>query len=76
MTAARDVVGDFRTRCDAHVRLWLDHKLDLHAAVDGLQGHAVASGLVAAIGQDAVQWIMSEAFRPYRRPGDRGEPPP
>jgi hypothetical protein len=50
-------------------------KLDLHQAVDDLQAHAVASGLVAAIGQDAVQWIMSEAFRPHRRPGDGGEPP-
>jgi hypothetical protein len=36
----------------------------LHDAVAGLQADAEASGLVVAIGQDAVQAIMSEAFEP------------
>jgi len=31
-------------------------------AADALQAAAIASGLVAAIGQDAVQAIMADAF--------------
>jgi hypothetical protein len=35
-------------------------------AVDPLQTFAVESGLVAEIGQDAVQKILADAFMPYR----------
>ena len=35
---------------------------DLHDAVDDLQRYAVESGLVDAIGQDAIQAIISQAF--------------
>jgi hypothetical protein len=35
-------------------------------AVDALQEHGVKHGLVAEIGQHAVQWIISEAFSPVR----------
>jgi hypothetical protein len=35
-------------------------------AVDPLQAFAVASGLVAEIGADAVQKILRDAFAPYR----------
>jgi hypothetical protein len=37
-------------------------ELDLHDAVDVLQEHAVRHGLVAEIGEDAVQAIIVEAF--------------
>jgi hypothetical protein len=40
--------------------------------VDELQAHAVRTGLVAAIGQDAVQAIMAAAFAPHRKTGDLG----
>src|SRR5262245_53032370 len=40
--------------------------MELSDAVDGLQAAASAYGLVAALGQDAVQSILSETFRPYR----------
>jgi hypothetical protein len=36
---------------------------EMPAAVDPLQDYAVESGLVARIGQDAVQQILSSAFR-------------
>jgi len=39
---------------------------DLHDVVDALQEHGVKHGLVAEIGQHAVQWIISEAFKPVR----------
>jgi hypothetical protein len=35
-------------------------------AVDPLQAFAVASGLVAQIGADRVQKILSDAFAPFR----------
>jgi hypothetical protein len=41
-------------------------EIDLHEAVDVLQLDAEVSGLVAEIGQDQVQQIMSDAFAPYR----------
>jgi hypothetical protein len=44
----------------------LEGELDLHDAVDVLQEFAEQSGLVAAIGQDAVQAIMANEFRPIR----------
>jgi hypothetical protein len=46
----------------ARAYLWAACEFDLHQAVDKLQHDAVASGLVAEIGQDAVQAIMAEAF--------------
>src|SRR5262245_14404420 len=56
-------VAFFRIRAEARSILHDEHELDLHQAVDALQADAVASGLVDAIGQDAVQEIMSDAFR-------------
>lgn len=61
-----DPVAAFRPRCEDAARRFDDGDLDLHDAVDALQEDAVRSGLVEAIGQDAVQWIMAEAFRPFR----------
>jgi hypothetical protein len=56
----------FRARCEARALLYVAGELDLHEAVDVLQAHAIASGLVPQIGQDAVQAIMAAAFRPVR----------
>jgi hypothetical protein len=52
----------FVARSEARALLWQAGELDLHEAVDALQGSAVASGLIAEIGQDAVQEIISKTF--------------
>jgi hypothetical protein len=62
-TTAREM---FKARCEARAHLYGVGELDLHDAADALQEHAVKHGLVAEIGQHAVQWIISEAFRPVR----------
>jgi hypothetical protein len=59
----------FRELCDAECRLYVLGK-HLHDAVDRCQHFAVAYGLVDAIGQDEVQFIMACAF------GDRPGGPP
>lgn len=53
----------FEARCEARAVLAASGLLDFHDAVDGLQAAAVRDGLVSAIGQDAVQILMAEAFR-------------
>jgi hypothetical protein len=57
----------FTARAEARAALFATGELDMHEAVDALQAAAVASGLVASIGQDAVQAIMAVAFREARR---------
>jgi hypothetical protein len=52
----------FWARCEARAHLYAVGELDLHDAVDVLQERAVRHGLVAEIGQDAVQAIIVEAF--------------
>jgi hypothetical protein len=64
--AKLDPTEIFRVRCEARALLYAHGELDLHDAVDGLQADAVASGLVDAIGQDAIQRIMSDAFHRFR----------
>jgi hypothetical protein len=54
----------FRARCFARAVLLANGWLGLHEAVDDLQDHAEACGLVAAIGQDAVQTMMALFFAP------------
>jgi hypothetical protein len=56
----------FRLRCWARAELYAIGEYSLHEAVDALQADAVASGLVAEIGQDGVQAIMAAAFAPVR----------
>lgn len=56
----------FELRCWARARLYAEGELGLAAAVDLLQRDAERNGLVAAIGQDAVQRILSEAFAAVR----------
>jgi hypothetical protein len=63
---AIDPIAVFIARCEARALLFATGEIDLIAAVDGLQAAAVASGLVAEIGQDQVQEIMAAAFRVRR----------
>ena len=52
----------FALRCWARARLYAEGELELAEAVDALQAAAEAYGLVADIGQDAVQAILAAAF--------------
>ena len=52
----------FTARAEARATLWRAGEFDLHDAVDGLQAAAVRDGIVAELGQDAVQAILSAAF--------------
>jgi RecA-family ATPase len=63
----QDALTVFKTRCEARACLVDCGELDFQEAVDGLQSAAEAYGLVFAIGQDAVQQIMAEAFA-FERP--------
>jgi hypothetical protein len=56
----------FTARCHARAHLYSIGELDLRDAVDALQEHAERHSLVNQIGQDAVQQVISEAFRPVR----------
>jgi hypothetical protein len=53
-------------RAWTRAKLWQACELDLHEAVDPLQHYAVESGLVALIGQDAVQAIIATPFARVR----------
>jgi hypothetical protein len=64
----------FALRCEAQATL-VAAGADLHEAVDELQAAAWASGLVAVIGQDAVQEIMNDAFSPNQPKQDVWPPP-
>jgi hypothetical protein len=62
-----DLIAAFEARCEARAQLWsVGEIVDLDEAVDVLQDSAEKTGLVAAIGQDEVQAIMTKAFRPVR----------
>jgi hypothetical protein len=52
----------FRERCEARCLLIHNGFMDWHSAIDELQESAVAQGLVATHGQDAIQQIMAESF--------------
>jgi hypothetical protein len=71
-----DAAEIFRERCEARAFLYAAYDYDLHEAVDALQTAAEANGLIAEIGQDAVQAMMADAFgrtQPTRVPDDVGE---
>ena len=53
-------------RAWARAYLYSVGELTLHEAVDVLQRDAQRDGLVDEIGQDGVQQILADAFRPYR----------
>jgi hypothetical protein len=52
----------FIARVEARALLWQAGEFDLHEAVDELQAAAERDGLVAELGQDAVQAIMARSF--------------
>jgi hypothetical protein len=56
------VIEIFKARCEARGVLYAAGEIDLHAAVDVLQEHAIKNGVVAALGQDAVQRLMADAL--------------
>jgi hypothetical protein len=60
--AAPTALDMFWARCEPRAHLDAGGELDLHDAVDVLQERAMRHGLVAEIGQDAVQAIIVEAF--------------
>jgi len=62
----------FTARAWARATLFAASEMTLHTAVDQLQQDAVASGLVADLGQDEIQHLMSTAFATVRR--DIGAP--
>ena len=64
--AAVDLVDVFRLRAWARAHLYREGELDLIEAVDELQAAAERDGLVRDLGQDAVQRMIAEAFRPVR----------
>jgi hypothetical protein len=53
-------------RASTRAYLWFIGEYELAEAVDQLQASAARNGLVERIGQDAVQAILADAFRPYR----------
>jgi hypothetical protein len=54
----------FQARCEARAHPYASGDIpDLPEAVEALQEHAERHGLVRLVGQDAVQRIISEAFR-------------
>jgi hypothetical protein len=55
-----------QARAEVRAILYAAGELTLQDAVDGCQQAAEAYGLVAEIGQDAVQAIIASAFMPYR----------
>jgi hypothetical protein len=61
-----DPLAVFKARAEARAILWAACELDLHEAVDALQADAVSTGLVAGLGQDAVQAILCDAFHRVR----------
>ena len=56
----------FQARCEARAILFTLGEIELHEAVDVLQADAIANGLIAKLGQDAVQALMAAAFREVR----------
>jgi len=61
-----DTVAAFTACCEARAALYAVGELSLHDAFDALQEWAERDELVAAIGQDEVQRIISEAFAKVR----------
>jgi hypothetical protein len=51
-----------KIRAQTRAELWWEYQIELHEAVDELQAYAERAGLLAQIGQDAVQAIIAEPF--------------
>ena len=57
----------FSTFCQGQASLYGSREVALIDAVDRCQNHAVAYGYVRELGQDDVQRLMHEAFKPHRK---------
>src|SRR5262245_25906747 len=57
----------FEGRCWARATLYAADEFDVQQAVDALQAAAIATRLVADIGQDRCQQIIAEAFLKVRQ---------
>ena len=62
MTQTPPAIDVFRERCEALALLVRNDEMDVAEAADRLQNAAEGYGLVAELGQDAVQGIIAEAF--------------
>jgi hypothetical protein len=56
----------FREWCEVRASFYGAGQCSLHDAVDALQDGADRLGLVAKLGQDAVQQLIAAAIAPYR----------
>jgi hypothetical protein len=66
--SAPTLIAALTLRAEARTFLWAEGEIEsIPEAVDPLQAFAVPSGLVAEIGQDSVQKVLSDAFAPYRK---------
>ena len=65
----------FTARCQARAFLFNAGELELHEAVDVLQDAAERTGLVARLGQDAVQAMMAYAFQAIQPDNSAGPDP-
>lgn len=63
--AIERALRNLELRAWARAHLAAVGEMDLAEAVDGLQRDAERDGLVAELGQDAMQEIIADAFRPY-----------
>lgn len=61
-----DLVAVLELRAWARAYLWSVCEFGLHEAVDQLQADAAFEGLLDAIGQNAVQAILRDAFHQFR----------
>jgi hypothetical protein len=69
-----DPIEVFTARCEARAHLVAAGELELHEAVDGLQHAAERTGLLSALGQDAVQAMMADAFQAIQSARDSDVP--
>jgi hypothetical protein len=65
-----DLLDAFTERAEACAYLWSIGEYELQKAVDVLQHDAMRDGLIDRIGQDGVQAILADAFRPYQESSD------
>jgi hypothetical protein len=66
VAAGPGALAVFIARAEARALLWQTGEFDLHTAIDELQAAAERYGLVAKLGQDAVQAIIAKAFEAVR----------
>jgi hypothetical protein len=67
-TAVRpSAIEIFVARAEARAMVWQAGEFDLHEAIDVLHAAAERDELIAAIGQDEVQRLMTEPFAQVRK---------